>query len=141
MYLSPLIFHNGDISMLRKIGFTLLCAVATFSSSTYSSVTHTLQAGVTLEYEFPPNEPLVFVNYLYWEVAADCKITSEDPSNELFAEALAKAGKINGVTLSKGNTMKVTVHSGDILKLSAESGAKVQITNFGPHTLKATCTA
>lgn len=127
--------------MLRKIGFTMLCAAAVFTTNTHSSVTHTLQPGITLEYEFPPNEPLVFINYLYWEVEADCKIASEDPSNELFAEALAKAGKINGITLSKGNSMKVTVHSGDTLKLSAESGAKVQITNSGPHTVKATCTA
>jgi len=94
MYLSQLIFHNGDISMLRKIGFTLLCAVATFSSSTYSSVTHTLQAGVTLEYEFPPNEPLVFVNYLYWEVAADCKISSEDPSMNFLPRHSQKQVKL-----------------------------------------------
>ncbi|KTD82861.1 hypothetical protein [Legionella waltersii] len=127
--------------MLRKIGFTLLFAAASISTSTYSLPTHNLVPGVTLEYEFQPNQPQVFVNYLYWEVSAECKIYSEDSSNEMFTEALLKRGKVNGIPLSKGETLKVTVHNGDILKISAEAGAKVQITNIGAHTLKAICVA
>ena len=127
--------------MLRKIGFTLLCAAASLSTNSYSMMNHTLQAGVTLEYELPPNDPQTFINYMYWEITANCKITTEDESNELLAEALAKNGKINDVALSKGETMRVLVHQGENLKLSAESGAKVRITNLGQHTVKATCIA
>lgn len=125
--------------MLRKIGLTLLCAAASLSTGTYATTSHTLQAGMTVEYDLPPNQPQLFINYMYWEIEANCKITSEDPSNDLVATALAKKGKINGVTLSKGNSMRLTVRHGEVIKLSAESGAKVEITNEGKHTIKATC--
>lgn len=130
-----------EVSMLRKIGFTLICAVATFSSSTYAMVSHTLQPGMTVEYELVPNEPQLFINYMFWAIEANCKIATVDESDNLFAEALAKKGKINDITLSEGQSMWVTVHPGENLKLSADSGAKVKITNTGLHTVKATCVA
>ena len=34
---------------------------------------------------------------MFWAVEANCKITAEDESNEFFAEALAKKGKINNI--------------------------------------------
>lgn len=124
--------------MLRKIGFSLLCAAVTLSTNVYST-THSLQSGLSLEYILAPNKPETFINYMYWEIEANCKITTEDEGNELLAEALAKKGKVNGVTLIKGDSMRVIVHHGETLKISAESGAKVRITNLGQHAIKATC--
>ncbi|KTD30851.1 hypothetical protein Lmor_2958 [Legionella moravica] len=126
--------------MLRKIGFSLLCAVTLISTSAHSVVTNTLQPSMTIDYELMPNEPQVFINYLYWDIEAKCKIITQDESNVLFAEALAKQGKVNDVTLTKGASMQVTVHQGDTLKISAESGAKVRITNLGQHKVIANCT-
>ncbi|MCL9683427.1 hypothetical protein [Legionella maioricensis] len=126
--------------MLRKIGFTLLTAVASFSTPTYSMMSHSLQQGVTLEYELPSHEPQLFINYMFWTIDATCKITSEDENVELFAEGLAKKGKINDIILSSGQSLKLNVHSGESIKLSADSGAKVQITNLGNHLVRATCT-
>ena len=126
--------------MLRKIGFTLLCAVTSLSTPSYS-MNHSLQQGVTLEYELPSHDPQLFINYMFWSVEATCTITSEDETVELFAEGLAKKGKINDITLSAGQTMKLNVHSGEGIKLSADSGAKVQITNLGNHLVRATCTS
>lgn len=125
--------------MLRKLGLTLLCAAATLSTPTYAMTALPLQAGMTIEYIFPANEPLVLVNYMFWAVEGNCKIITDDNSNELFAEALAKKGKVNDVVLRAGESMRVTVHHGDTLKLGADSGAKVKITNFGPHDVKAIC--
>lgn len=127
--------------MLRKVGFALLCAATILSTTTYSMENHALQQGVTVEYDLKPNQPELFTNYMFWEVRANCKITSVDDGNELFAEGLAKKGKINDIILSAGNSMRVTVHHGENLKLSAESGAQVRITNLGAHTIKATCVA
>ena len=128
--------------MLKKIGFSLLCAAAAITTNAYSAMSnHMLQAGVTLEYELPPNDPQLFTNYMFWPVVANCKITSEDDSDVLFAEALAKKGKINDITLSKGESLHITVHPGENLKLSADSGAQVRITNQGMHTVKATCSS
>ncbi|BCA95102.1 hypothetical protein TUM19329_14630 [Legionella antarctica] len=127
--------------MLRKIGFTLLCALTSFSAPSFSMTSHSLQQGVTLEFELPPHDPQLFINYMFWSVEATCKITSEDENVELFAKALAKKGKINDITLTVGQSLQVNLHSGENIKLSADSGAKVQITNLGTHLVRATCTS
>lgn len=139
LYIS-LSFRNGESFMLKKMSICLLAASAVLSTAAYSTTTHTLQKGVTVEYELLPNEPQLFTNYLFWAVEANCRITTIDESNDLLAEAKAKKGAVNGITLTAGESMRVTVHSGENLKLKAESGAKVQITNFGKHSVKATCT-
>lgn len=128
--------------MLKRIGSTLLCALslsATINVSAYSMATNTMQPSMTIEYELEPNQPQAFVNYLFWAVEANCKISSQDESNELIAEAKLKRGKVNGVELSSGQTLSICVRPGEIVKLNAESGAKVIITNLGEHVLRATC--
>lgn len=136
------LYISENHSMLRKIGIGLLCAAASLSTAvTNATTTHALQKGMTVEYELLPNEPQIFINYLFWAVEANCIMASEDDSNDLLAEALARKGAVNGVVLTAGESMRVTVHAGENLKLRAESGAKVQITNFGQHSVKALCTA
>ncbi|CAM2975893.1 hypothetical protein [Legionella worsleiensis] len=125
--------------MLRKIGFSLLCAASIVSTNVYSVVTNIMQPSMSIDYELMPNEPQLFVNYLYWDLQANCVITTNDESNELFVEALAKQGTINDVILVKGATMRIIVRQGDTLKINAQSGAKVKITNLGQNTIKASC--
>ncbi|CEG56381.1 hypothetical protein [Legionella fallonii] len=127
--------------MLRKIGFTLLCAAASISAPCYSMATHALRPGVTLEYDLPPHQPQLFVNYMFWSVEANCKIAMEDEAVDLFAEALAKKGKINDIPILAGDTRLLHVLAGDTLKLAADSGAKVQITNQSDRMVHATCTS
>jgi hypothetical protein len=127
--------------MLRKIGLTLFCAIAFLSTPSFSMMTHSLQAGVTLEYDLPSHDPQVFINYMFWTVEANCKITSEDEKVDLFVEALSKKGKVNDVTLYAGQSMRVSVQSGQNLKISADSGAKVQITTVSDHNAHATCSS
>jgi hypothetical protein len=118
--------------MLRKISLALMCAVLTLSTPVYSIMTHMLQKGVTLEFDFPSNEPQIFINYMFWPIEANCKITSE---------ALLKKGKINDVPLSAGQNLRLRIHPGDYIKLNAESGAKVQITNLSDRLVHAICVA
>jgi hypothetical protein len=127
--------------MLKKLGLGLLCAAASISTNAYSMVTHTLQVGATVEYELPANQPQLFINYMFWPIEVNCQITTEDESNEIFAEGLARKGKINDVTIFEGESMTLIVQNGEILKLYAESGAKVKMTNLGLHTVKANCAA
>lgn len=127
--------------MLRKIGFTLLCAASILSTSAYSMTNNALMPGVTLEYELKPNEPQMFINYWWGPIEAVCKITTQDDSDELVAEALVKKGKINGISLSQGQSAHVSVHPNETLRLSADSGAQVKITNLGQHSVKASCTS
>lgn len=126
--------------MLRKLGFGILCIVSSLNTNTYAMESHILQQGVTLEYELPRNVPQEFVNYMFWSVEANCKIHTEDESNDLLVAALAKKGKVNDFPLSAGDSMQISVQPNQMLKLSADSGARVRITNLGQHTVKATCT-
>lgn len=127
--------------MLRKIGFTLLCAAASLSTSAYSIPIHSLIPGVTLEYELPSNQPQVFVNYMFWTIEANCKMETQDQSDELFVEALSKKGKVNDIVLAEGQSMKVTIQNGQNLKINADSGARVRITNLGTGLVKAICSS
>lgn len=125
--------------MLRILGFGLLGIMTTLNTNAYALESHSLQQGVTLEYELATNVPQEFVNYMFWSVEAKCKIHTEDESDEFLVTALAKKGKVNGIALSSGDSLLISVHPNETLKLSADSGAKVRITNFGLHTVKATC--
>ena len=128
--------------MLRKIGFGLLSLAASLCANTYAQDSQTLKPqSVTIEYELLANEPQVFINYMFWTIDANCTITTEDESNELYVVALAKKGKVNDIPLANGQSLRVTVHNGEKMKLSADSGAKVEITNFGEHAIKAVCTS
>lgn len=130
--------------MVKTMRIFLLTAIGLSTAvitSAYAMPTNTLQTNMTVEYELNPNEPQAFVNYLFWPIEANCKIASEDESNELLAEAKLKKGKVNGVELTAGNSLRICVRPGEVVKLNAESGAKVIITNFGEHALRATCSA
>lgn len=117
--------------MFKKLGISLLTAtISIFSATAYCAA---------YEYEFIPNVPQVFTNYSFWDLGFTCRMTTEDESDELMAEAKAKKGSINGIPLKAGETLRMQIHSGDVLKLKADSAAVVHITNLGAHTVKATC--
>ncbi|USQ13353.1 hypothetical protein J2N86_11760 [Legionella lytica] len=127
--------------MLRKIGFGLLCMAASLNTHAYSLENNEIQArAITVEYEFLPNQPLVLANYMFWTINANCIITTENSSAPLNVIALAKKGKINDIPVTAGDSMQVPVFNGETLRLSADSGARVEITNLGELTVKASCT-
>lgn len=126
--------------MLRKFIFSLFYAVSMFSASVYATEPYFLQEGLSIEYELPSNSPQMFINYMFWAVEANCKIATEDESDDFLIVALAKEGRINGEPISNGESRRITVRPGDSLRIYAESGAKVRITNFGQHTVRAVCT-
>ena len=128
--------------MLREISFGLLCMAACYGSNSYSMDNNIMQyQGVTVEYILEPNKPLPFVNYMFWPVEANCIILTEDESDTLYILGRAKKGKINDITVVAGQSLQITVHPNENLKINADSGAKVEITNLGEHTVKASCSA
>ncbi|MFT4058116.1 MAG: hypothetical protein QM652_01050 [Legionella sp.] len=127
--------------MLKKTSLGLLCMIASVSSSLYAIEPNSLrQKGLTMEYPLPPNQPQEFINRMFWTVEAHCTMSTEDLSNTLHIRALAKKGKINDIPLMAGESLEVTIYPEENLKISAESGAKVEITNHGEHTVRAICT-
>ncbi|MBN9231888.1 MAG: hypothetical protein BGO90_12465 [Legionella sp. 40-6] len=126
--------------MLKRLSLGILSIVASLSAVAAPIATDTVHAlNMSMDYELHPNQSHTFINYMFWTIDADCKIESQDSSNKLVVVALAKKGKVNEVPLETGQSLEITVVHDQVLKLSAESGAKVEITNYGEHTIKASC--
>ncbi|KTD29394.1 MULTISPECIES: hypothetical protein [Legionella] len=125
--------------MLRKTCYSLLCAGALFSANSLAT-THTYMLGTGIDYEFPPNEPQIVANYWFWPVTATCTFHSEDSGDDFLIEALSKSGKIGGETIAAGDTPKIiTIHPEQKITITADSGAKVKLTNQGQHLVIASC--
>ena len=126
--------------MLNKIkkglGLSLLFVISLCFASE-----HFLMPGVSIDFEFPPHSPQVLTNMFFWTLAANCRIISQDESNDIFVRMRASTGKVNGLFLKKGDELTITVHPNDILNLLANPGAQVELTNLGEHSVIGACIA
>ncbi len=127
--------------MWRKIGFGLLW-VSALTSTNALAMTFTLMPGSSIDYELPPQDPQILANSWFWAITATCNISGKDKNSKILAEALSKSGKINNDPISAGDPPKlIIVHPapGDTVTVSADSGAKVKLTNKGRHPILARC--
>ena len=128
--------------MIRKIGFTLLCAGGLLTTQTFATTYHNFQKGLSIDYELPVNDPQVFSNIFFWQIKATCIISSKSVAveNPLSVKMVHKTGQINETRLSENQSITLTVQAGDRLDVIAESGAKVKLVNQGTQPIKASCT-
>lgn len=126
--------------MIRKIGFTLLCASGLLTTNVFATTYHTLRQGLAIEYELPANAPQVFSNIFFWRIIADCVIISENLGNPLSVTMLKKTGSINTTPLSTGDSIGLTVQQGQSFHVTAMPGAQVELVNLGNKLIKASCT-
>jgi hypothetical protein len=120
-----------------------LCCFSVFmflTSLSHAEQTSLNQQSFSIDYELPPNIPQIFSNYVFWTIEANCTLATEDQSITLNIVALAKQGKINLIPISSGQTLQLTLTSNENLRISADPGAKVEITNLGEHVVTAHCT-
>lgn len=125
--------------MLRKIGLTLLSTVALFNANASFATEYTFSQASGYEFKLPPNEPQIFTNTFFWVVDAKCTIISDSENNPFSFTVLRKSGSLNGVPLSKGDAMELIVHPGDQLHITAASGGRIELVNYGVDTIKAVC--
>jgi hypothetical protein len=121
-------------NMFRTM-FFLIMVVFGFTNI-YATETHEL---IERTYNFKPNEPLLISNPAFWEITMNCKVSTNDQSDDLYAVMKKKSGKINGIELRQGQSMTTTVSNGDIFKISAKSGSIVEITNYGSSLVTTKC--
>lgn len=124
--------------MGRKICGYLFCTAALVTMPSLVMADKPNKPSVRIEYELPPHEPKLFSNFWFSKITAIC-VTETENEAELHAELILKKGQINGVTLAQGETLLMTVHPDEKLVISADSGAKVRITNHGESSVKAYC--
>ena len=126
--------------MLKKIGLTLFFAATSISTSAYSVSNYTLLTATSMVFKFPPHEPQLLHNQLYWPISADCTISTKDHSDELQAKAIKNTGTVNGINLIvNAGYFPIIVRSGEILHITAESRARIEIMNMGNEMVIAKC--
>jgi hypothetical protein len=54
---------------------------------------------------------------------------------------LSKKGAIDCIDFSSGETLTLDVETNKVFNLSAESGARVEVTNYGTTPAKISCTS
>lgn len=127
--------------MFKKISVGLLCASSLLcGSNAFSANEHILSQGLAVEYQFPPNSPQVFSNIFFWTIKASCTVTSNTPNHYMAAKMLSKTGSVNGQPLNAGDETGLMSQPGDVLQITADPGAKVELTNRGTDTITASCT-
>lgn len=125
--------------MLKKIiMYPVVFAVALLCNPSFAT-TYDLAPSASMEYKLAVDKPTEFVNHLYWSITATCTFHSEDESDDMVIKMLSHSGKINGNAINKGEMMTITVHNNERMKITADSGAKVELTNKGLHMIKASC--
>lgn len=124
--------------MIRKFGLAVLCATGLFSGSVFSVTEHVFQA-VSYPFTLPPNEPQLFTNTFFWAIEAKCTIVSETASNPFSFTILRKSGSLNGIPLATGDKMDLNLSPGEQIHITAASGGRIELTNFGEKEIKAIC--
>lgn len=124
---------------MRKIIFGFLGALSVFSCSTFATNTHLLTSGASIDLEFPPHEPQLFQNFLFWTVTTNCVIESENLDNHIHIKIVKKSVTVNNKALKQGDTFSEVIRSSGQLSFIVESGAEVEFTNQDDLPFKATC--
>lgn len=125
--------------MIRQMGLTVLCAASLMSAKASFATEHTFSQVAAYEFTLPSNEPQIFTNTFFWTVDSKCTIMSDIQDNPISFTVLRKSGSLNGIQLSKGDAMELLVHPGDHLHITAASGGRVELVNYGEKTIKASC--
>lgn len=127
------------MQIFRTIIMVFVCYL--FASPTFAVTTHILNQGVGLDYELPPQDPQVLVNFMFAPIKATCTITSDSLENPLEITMLKKNGILNGSQLKQGESVELLIKGGDTFIFSVDSGAKIQLLNKGEEHIKASCSA
>jgi len=128
--------------MKKTLRTSLLCLSALLATPALAINQYILQAGgPSIDYELPINEPQLFTNIFMWIINVDCTIISKSSINTISVRALRKQGSVNDISLSPGDTMVVTVDAGEAMRLTAQPGARVELTNEGDEHITARCSA
>ena len=127
------------MQLFRSI--VLLLASYFLINTAFATTYNVLNQGVGLEYELPPKNPQVFVNFMFAPVKATCTITSASIDNLLEITMLKKSGVLNDAKVKQGDIIELFIQNGDTFVFTIESGAKIQLLNKGEEHIKANCSA
>ncbi|BCA94085.1 hypothetical protein TUM19329_04460 [Legionella antarctica] len=91
-------------------------------------------------YELFPGKALMLRNSLPNTITSLCHMNVvSSQSHNILIKVLSGSGQINGTSVAKGQTLVQTVQNMQVIPVTANSGAKAELTNLGPYTVTASC--
>lgn len=98
-------------------------------------------ASAPFKMELLPNTPLMITNILRWSINAECSLVDQEAPADVTFKLLRKTGSLNEITLSRGESLSMTVKPEDVFAIVAEPGATVEITNESEEKIVVNCSA
>lgn len=87
-----------------------------------------------------PQETKIIGNVFTCTMHIQCDTTcQDDATNRIHFIILNKGGSLNGVPVSKGDTMDVEINTGDKLSIIAKPASRVELTNTGSTQISSMC--
>ncbi|MCH9763529.1 MAG: hypothetical protein K0U24_04770 [Gammaproteobacteria bacterium] len=126
--------------MKKQLTTALFCMGAFLSAPTQANNEHMLQLTPSVDYDLPANEPQAFTNVFRWTINAECTIIKSDAKSAILFKVLRKEGRINDITLSRGESLRFNIQPKETFNISAIPGAAVELTNEGETTITVHCT-
>lgn len=126
------------MQIFRTIVLLFVCYL--FANNAFAT-TYVIQQEIGLDYELPPQNPQVFINFMFTPVKATCTIISECMDNALEVTMLRRGGVLNGAKIAQGDVIELFLKDGDKFVFTVDSGAKIQLLNKGNELIRANCSA
>jgi hypothetical protein len=95
----------------------------------------------TIELQLEPHHSQGIENSYAFTINATCTIKVKNNNNKIRFDITKNSGKINGKTLTNGQSTSITVDNQDQIEVHAEPDTKVTVYNLGDNTVHASCSA
>jgi len=86
-----------------------------------------------------PKETKSLTNHSPWVLNATCNIEGKVNHGKVLVSIVENKGKVNGKSLSKGQTKSVNFSQNENISVSADPGTTVNIINVGEEQVQADC--
>jgi hypothetical protein len=99
-----------------------------------------LQESAGTPINLAPNEVKVIGNAFTCTMHIECDTTCQDNvTNIIHFTILNKGGSLNGVPVTKGDSMDIDINTGDKLSIVAKPASRVELKNTGTTKISSMC--
>ncbi|MDF1646335.1 MAG: hypothetical protein P1U61_05045 [Legionellaceae bacterium] len=126
--------------MKKQLTAALFCISTLLTTPVLASNQHILTVSPAIDYELPVNEPQIISNVFRWTITADCTILKSNATSTILFKILRKKGTLNDITLSRGESLRLTMQPDETFHIVAIPGSSVELTNEGDMDITARCT-
>lgn len=127
--------------MFRVIMTSLGMMIGTFAIQAHTAPQELfIQESSGTAMNLSPQETKIIANVFTCTMHIKCNATcKDDATNNIHFTILNKGGSLNGIPVTKGDSMDLTINSGDKLTIVAKPASRVELTNTGSTEISSMC--